>query len=98
MRSSQPTSAKEVRSPTSPPAADRESFSAPAAPRSSRSTKRGKEVAMTSRPEEGKTKTEPDPAEPEEGDEVAKGTEPVTAPIDEDVAGSVNAAVHEADE
>jgi hypothetical protein len=50
---------------------------------------------MTSRPE--KRNTEADPAKPEEED-AAEGTEPVTAPIDEDVEGSVNAAVHEADE
>jgi hypothetical protein len=46
-----------------------------------------------SRPEEVETRTEPAGNEAEES-----APEPVTPPIDEDVAGSVNAALHETDE
>jgi hypothetical protein len=43
--------------------------------------------------------TEADPADRrEEEEEVANRAQPVTPPIDEDVSGSVNAAVHETDE
>jgi len=49
-----------------------------------------------SRPEERGTKT--DLADRRDEDEVAEGSEPVTPPIDEDVTGSVNAALHEADD
>jgi hypothetical protein len=48
-----------------------------------------------SRPEEVATRTEPAGNEAEES---ADAPEPVTPPIDEDVAGSVNAALHETDE
>jgi hypothetical protein len=51
-----------------------------------------------SRPEEREIETDlADRREEEEGEGVER-TEPVTPPIDEDVAGSVNAALHEADE
>jgi hypothetical protein len=43
------------------------------------------------RPEPEQAGTEPDETEDNE-------SEPATAPIDEDVAGSVNAALHDADE
>lgn len=51
-----------------------------------------------SRPEEHRTET--DLADRQEEGEVegAERSEPVRPPIDEDVSGSVNAAVHEADE
>jgi hypothetical protein len=49
-----------------------------------------------SRPEE--SGTEADQADRREEEEDAERSEPVTPPIDEDVAGSVNAALHEADE
>ena len=45
-----------------------------------------------SRPEDSGSETEP------AGEEGADAPEPATPPIDEDVAGSVNAAVHDADE
>jgi hypothetical protein len=44
-----------------------------------------------SRPEQ----TEAEPAERPEADEVDEAPEPAKPPIDEDVAGSVNAALHE---
>ena len=44
-----------------------------------------------SRPEQ----TEAEPAERPEADEVEEAPEPTRPPIDEDVAGSVNAALHE---
>jgi hypothetical protein len=47
------------------------------------------------RPEEVDTKTE---SAGNEAEESADAPEPATPPIDEDVAGSVNAAVHDADE
>jgi hypothetical protein len=47
-----------------------------------------------SRPEDSRTETEPAGEEAESADV----PEPATPPIDEDVAGSVNAAVHDADE
>jgi hypothetical protein len=47
-----------------------------------------------SRPEDSSTETEPAGEEAER----AEVSEPATPPIDEDVAGSVNAAVHDADE
>jgi hypothetical protein len=47
-----------------------------------------------SRPEDSSTETEPAGEEAES----AEVSEPATPPIDEDVAGSVNAAVHDADE
>jgi hypothetical protein len=47
-----------------------------------------------SRPEYSGPETEP----AEEEAESAEVSEPATPPIDEDVAGSVNAAVHDADE
>lgn len=49
-----------------------------------------------SRPEQ--TGTEAEPAPREEADDAAETTEPATPPIDEDVAGSLNAALHDADE
>jgi hypothetical protein len=49
-----------------------------------------------SRPEEKTAEAEPTPARDAEGE--AESTEPGTPPIDEDVAGSVNAALPEADE
>jgi hypothetical protein len=49
------------------------------------------------RPEEsGREADEAGRSEPNGVDE--ESTEPATAPIDEDVAGSVNAALHDADE
>jgi hypothetical protein len=51
---------------------------------------RQEEATMTSRPEEARTETEPERT-PEE--EPAEWEEPETPPIDEDVAGSVNAAL-----
>jgi hypothetical protein len=50
---------------------------------------------MTSRPEEARTETEP---ERTPADEPAEWEEPQTPPIDEDVAGSVNAALPDADD
>jgi hypothetical protein len=44
-----------------------------------------------SRPEQ----TEAEPGERPEADEVDEAPEPARPPIDEDVAGSVNAALHE---
>jgi hypothetical protein len=44
-----------------------------------------------SRPEQ----SEAEPAESPEADEVDEAPEPARPPIDEDVAGSVNAALHE---
>jgi hypothetical protein len=50
-----------------------------------------------SRPEDPSTETDlADRLQEEE--EGAESPEPVTRPIDEDVTGSVNAALHEADE
>ena len=46
-----------------------------------------------SRPEQTEAETAPD-----EAHEADEAPEPVTPPIDEDVAGSVNAALHDADE
>jgi hypothetical protein len=51
---------------------------------------------MTSRPEEAGTETEPDDGTP--ASEAAESSEPRTPPIDEDVAGSVNAALPDADD
>jgi hypothetical protein len=45
-------------------------------------------------PEDSKSETEPAAEDAESAD----APEPATPPIDEDVAGSVNAAVHDADE
>jgi hypothetical protein len=50
---------------------------------------------MTSRPEEAEARTETAPEEPP-ADEPAEWEEPQTPPIDEDVAGSVNAALPDA--
>ena len=50
---------------------------------------------MTSRPDEAGTETEPDGTQAEEP---AESPEPRTPPIDEDVAGSVNAALPDADD
>jgi hypothetical protein len=47
-----------------------------------------------SRPEERRAEAEPQ----EDRADVGQGSEPETPPIDEDVAGSVNAALHDADE
>lgn len=44
-----------------------------------------------SRPEQ----TEAEPAERQAADEADEANEPAKPPIDEDVAGSVNAALHE---
>jgi hypothetical protein len=49
-----------------------------------------------SQPEEKTPEVEPTPAQDAEGE--AMSTEPGTPPIDQDVAGSVNAALPEADE
>jgi hypothetical protein len=49
-----------------------------------------------SRPEE--TGTEAEEEQPEEDEQVPERPEPATPLIDEDVAGSVNAALHDADE
>ena len=53
-----------------------------------------------SRPEKRGTETDlaDRQKEEEEEEEGAERSEPVTPPIDEDVSGSVNAALHEADE
>jgi hypothetical protein len=51
-----------------------------------------------SRPEERRTETDLADRQEEEDGEGAERSEPVTPPIDEDVSGSVNAALHEADE
>jgi hypothetical protein len=52
-----------------------------------------------SRPEESGTEADQaDQADRRAEEEDAERSEPVTPPIDEDVAGSVNAALHEADE
>jgi hypothetical protein len=56
--------------------------------------KRSKEATTMSRQEESGSETEPAGEEAESAD----APEPTTPPIDEDVAGSVNAAVHDADE
>jgi hypothetical protein len=55
------------------------------------------------RSEETGTTSKPDADEPSredraEEDEIADRTEPATPLIDQDVAGSVNAALHETDE
>lgn len=49
-----------------------------------------------SQPEQ--TRTEAEPAPGQEADEVDEAPESATPAIDEDVAGSVNAALHDADE
>ena len=49
-----------------------------------------------SRPEE--TGTEAEEEQRKEDERVPERPEPVTPPIDEDVAGSVNAALHDADD
>ena len=49
-----------------------------------------------SRPEDKTTEAEPDSAQ--DADEEVERAEPGTPPIDEDVAGSVNAALPDADE
>jgi hypothetical protein len=56
--------------------------------------KRSEEATTMSRPEDSGSETEPAGEEAENAD----APEPVTPPIDEDVAGSVNAAVHDADD
>jgi hypothetical protein len=55
--------------------------------------KRSEEATTMSRPDDSGSETEP-AGEAESAD----APEPMTPPIDEDVAGSVNAAVHDADE
>jgi hypothetical protein len=54
------------------------------------------EEATMSRPEQ--TGTEAEPESRPEADEPDEVPERATPPIDEDVAGSVNAALHDADE
>jgi hypothetical protein len=51
---------------------------------------------MTSRPEESRTEAEPDNGTT--ASEAAESSEPRTPPIDEDVSGSVNAALPDADD
>jgi hypothetical protein len=51
-----------------------------------------------SRPEVRETEAEAESAPDQDPDESTEDRDPVTPPIDEDVAGSVNAALHEADE
>ena len=51
---------------------------------------------MTRRPAD--SRTEIDPAEHGDEEESAERAEPATPPIDEDVAGSVNAALPDTDE
>jgi hypothetical protein len=51
-----------------------------------------------SRPEVRETEAEPESAPDQDPVESTEDQEAVTPPIDEDVAGSVNAALHEADE
>ena len=50
------------------------------------------------RPESKSDADEPSRADREKNDETENGTDPATPPIDEDFAGSVNAALHETDE
>ena len=76
----------------SQPAADSESSSVLGVPRT-QAKKRREETTTMSR-QEAATDTEPEP----EADEDAGEPEPSTPPIDEDVAGSVNAALHDADD
>jgi hypothetical protein len=63
-----------------------------------RSEKRAEEATRMSRPKVRETEAEPESAPGEDHVESTEDREPVTPPIDEDVAGSVNAALHEADE
>jgi hypothetical protein len=56
--------------------------------------KRREEAATMNRLEEAGTEAEPAEDEPES----AEAAEPAMPPIDEDVSGSVNAALHDADE
>ena len=51
-----------------------------------------------SRPEVRETEAEPESAVDQDPVESTEDREPARVPIDEDVAGSVNAALHEADE
>ena len=51
-----------------------------------------------SRPEARETETDPESAPDQDPVESTEDRDSVTPPIDEDVAGSVNAALHEADE
>jgi hypothetical protein len=75
----------------SSPAADSESSSVLAVPRTQ--AKQRRETTTVSR-QEATTDTEPKT----EANEDAGEPEPSTPPIDEDVAGSVNAALHDADD
>jgi hypothetical protein len=72
-------------------AAGSASCSAPAAPKP---LDRG--AAMKRLEESASASEEADESQPDGLEE--ESTKPETAPIDEDVAGSVNAAVHDADE
>jgi hypothetical protein len=62
------------------------------------SEKRAEEATRMKRPERRETKVEAEPAPGQDVLDAAEAREPVTPPIDEDMAGSVNAALHEADE
>jgi hypothetical protein len=62
------------------------------------SEKRAEEATRMSRPEVRETEAEPESAPDQDPVESTEDQEAVTPPIDEDVAGSVNAALHEADE
>jgi hypothetical protein len=62
------------------------------------SEKRAEEATRMSRPEVRETEAEPESAPDQDPVESTEDREAVTPPIDEDVAGSVNAALHEADE
>lgn len=62
--------------------------------RTRKNEKRSEEATTMSRAEDSRTETEP----PGDEAESADVPEPATPPIDEDVTGSVNAAVHDADE
>jgi hypothetical protein len=74
------------------------SSSLAAASKRPKSEKRAEEATRMSRPEVRETRVEAEPAPGEERVEETEAREPATPPIDEDVAGSVNAALHEADE
>lgn len=74
------------------------SSSLAAAPTRPKSEKRAEEATRMKRPDRRETKVENEPAPGQDALDTAEAREPVTPPIDEDMAGSVNAALHEADE
>jgi hypothetical protein len=74
------------------------SSSLAAASKRPKSEKRAEEATRMKRPERRETKVEDEPAPGQDALDAAEAREPVTPLIDEDLAGSVNAALHEADE